>query len=95
MLTARSANLKVYHKAPQTIFMRGFFRGLCGYFSKCWLQANLKNMESLKWIDSNGGPLVLISDKSYKLWSGILKRSSYLENKFEEADDFMPLPLIL
>jgi hypothetical protein len=46
-------------------------------------------MDKLKWIDSAGGPLVLISDKSYKFWSGILKRNSYLENKFEEADDFM------
>ena len=46
-------------------------------------------MDRLKWIDSAGGPLVLISAKSYKLWSGILKRSSYLENKFEDADDFM------
>jgi hypothetical protein len=46
-------------------------------------------MDRLKWIDSAGGPLVLISDKSFKLWSGIFKRSSYLKNKFEEADDFM------
>ncbi len=46
-------------------------------------------MDRLKWIDSAGGPLILISDKSYKLWSGILKRSSYLDNKVEDADDFL------
>ena len=46
-------------------------------------------MDRLKWIDSAGGPLILISDNSYKLWSGILKRSSYLDNKIEDADDFL------
>jgi hypothetical protein len=50
---------------------------------------HLKTMDRLKWIDSTGGPLILISDKSYKLWSGILKRSSYLDNKIEDADDFL------
>jgi hypothetical protein len=48
-----------------------------------------KTMDKLKWIDSAGGPLILISDKSYRLWSGILKRSSYLDNSIEEADDFL------
>lgn len=46
-------------------------------------------MDNLKWIESTGGPLVLIADKSYQLWSGTLKRVSYLENRFEHADDFM------
>ena len=46
-------------------------------------------MNRLKWIATAGGPLVLISDKSYKLWSGILKRSSYVENRLEEAINFM------
>ena len=46
-------------------------------------------MDKLKWIDSAGGPLILISDKSLKLWSGILKRSSYLDSKIEDADDFL------
>ena len=46
-------------------------------------------MDRLKWIDSEGGPLILLSDKSYKLWSGILNRSSYLDNKIEDADDFL------
>jgi len=46
-------------------------------------------MDRLKWIDSAGGPLILISDKSYNLWSGILKHSSYLDNKSEDADDFL------
>lgn len=46
-------------------------------------------MDRLKWINSAGGPLILISDKSYNLWSGILKRSSYLDNKIEDADDFL------
>lgn len=46
-------------------------------------------MDKLKWIQSEGGPLVLISDNSYNLWSGTLKRSLYLDNKIEEADDFL------
>lgn len=46
-------------------------------------------MDKLNWIESAGGPLILISDKSYKLWSGILRRSSYLDNKTEEAYDFL------
>jgi hypothetical protein len=46
-------------------------------------------MDRLKWIDSAGGPLILISDKSYNQWSGILKRSLYLDNIIEEADDFL------
>jgi hypothetical protein len=50
---------------------------------------NLTFMNSLKWIESAGGPLILISATSYNLWSGILKRSSYLDGKVEEADDFL------
>lgn len=46
-------------------------------------------MDRFRWIESTGGPLVLIADKSYQLWSGTLKRVSYLENRFEHADDFM------
>ncbi len=46
-------------------------------------------MHSLRWIHSAGGPLILISESSYKLWSGILKRSSYLDKKIEDADDFL------
>src|SRR5688572_2978425 len=46
-------------------------------------------MDRLTWIESAGGPLVLVSDNSYKLWSGILRRSSYLNNKIEETDDFL------
>lgn len=48
-----------------------------------------ETMDKLTWIESAGGPLILISDKSYNLWSGILKRSSYLDNKIENADDFL------
>lgn len=46
-------------------------------------------MDKLKWIQSEGGPLVLISDNSYNFWSGTLKRSLYLDDKIEEADDFL------
>jgi Immunity protein 21 len=46
-------------------------------------------MDKLKWIFSTGGPIILISDKSFNLWSGILKRSSYLKNKIEETEDFL------
>jgi hypothetical protein len=46
-------------------------------------------MDKLKWIDSEGGPLILISDKTVGLWSGILKRSAYLANIEDDADDFL------
>lgn len=46
-------------------------------------------MEKLNWIDSAGGPLILISDKSFGLWSGILNRSAYLKNIEEDSDDFL------
>jgi hypothetical protein len=46
-------------------------------------------MDKLKWIASAGGPLILISEKSYNLWSGILKRSSYLDNQIENNNDFL------
>lgn len=46
-------------------------------------------MEKLKWVDSAGGPLILIGDKSVGLWSGILKRSAYLTNVDEGADNFL------
>jgi hypothetical protein len=44
-------------------------------------------MDKLKWIDSGGGPLVLIADSNIKNWSGALNRSAYLQNKIEEAND--------
>ena len=46
-------------------------------------------MDRLTWIESGGGPLILISDNSYNLWSGTLKRNSYLDKKIENADDFL------
>jgi hypothetical protein len=42
-------------------------------------------MNKLKWIDSAGGPLILISDKTVGLWSGILKRSAYLVNPYKAS----------
>ena len=46
-------------------------------------------MTKLNWTESAGGPLVLICDNAVDLWSGIYKRSSYIENKIEDADDFL------
>lgn len=43
----------------------------------------------MKWIASAGGPLILIPEKSYKLWSGIFKRSAYLIGIEEDAEDFL------
>lgn len=46
----------------------------------------------LKWIESAGGPFILISDKIVGLWSGILNRNSFLANgndTAEEAKDFL------
>jgi hypothetical protein len=46
-------------------------------------------MIKLKWIESAGGPIIMISDKMCRFWSGIYKRASYLNNSIEEADDFL------
>jgi hypothetical protein len=46
-------------------------------------------MKKFDWIESAGGPLVIISDNVIDLWSGIYKRESYLLDKIEDADDFM------
>lgn len=46
-------------------------------------------MGNLQWVDSSGGPLVLISDKSAEFWSGILKRSAYLAKIKEDVEDFL------
>jgi hypothetical protein len=46
-------------------------------------------MDSLQWIQSTGGPLILISEKGYKSWSGILSRTAYLNGRMEEAGDFL------
>ena len=49
-------------------------------------------MDKLKWIESAGGPFILISKKVVGFWSGILNRNSYLANRdgeVEEAEDFL------
>lgn len=43
----------------------------------------------MEWINSGGGPLILISEKSYKKWSGTFKRELYLQNEFVHADNFL------
>jgi hypothetical protein len=46
-------------------------------------------MKQLNWIESGGGPLILIAGDAFKLWSGTYKREFYLNGVFEEAEDFM------
>lgn len=46
-------------------------------------------MSQLKWIESGGGPLVLMDESSVKLWSGVLDSRAYAENKLVDAEDFM------
>lgn len=46
-------------------------------------------MKRLNWIESAGGPLIIISDNAIHLWSGIYKREPYLLGIYEDADDFM------
>ncbi|GEM_PF-1307208 len=46
-------------------------------------------MDKLNWIESSGGPLVLISDREAGFWSGILKTDKYLVNIEEESEDFL------
>ncbi|WP_276483450.1 Imm21 family immunity protein [Paraflavitalea pollutisoli] len=43
----------------------------------------------LKWIESGGGPLVLMDENSVKGWSGVLDSRAYADNKLEDAADFM------
>lgn len=46
-------------------------------------------MSNLKWIESGGGPLVLICGGKVKRWSGVYKRSAYLANAEEMAEDLL------
>lgn len=46
-------------------------------------------MKKLAWIETAGGPFVLLEENNIESWSGILRRSSYLMDREEEADDFM------
>lgn len=46
-------------------------------------------MSTLKWIESGGGPLVLMDEDSVKLWSGVLDSTEYANNKLVDAEDFM------
>ncbi len=46
-------------------------------------------MQQLKWIESEGGPLVFIGEQHYKLWSGICNRDAWLRGNETEAGDFM------
>jgi hypothetical protein len=43
----------------------------------------------MQWINSAGGPLILISEKSYKKWSGTFSRELYLQNEFIEAKNLL------
>ena len=46
-------------------------------------------MNSLQWITTEGGPLILISHKRFNQWSGIMNRKAYLDEKEQDAEDFL------
>ncbi len=46
-------------------------------------------MPDLKWIQSAGGPLVVLPEEALNVWSGRYKRDLYLKGVFEEADNFL------
>lgn len=46
-------------------------------------------MKHFEWIESSGGPLILIDSEAVEFWSGILERSSYLQGTCEQSTDYM------
>jgi hypothetical protein len=46
-------------------------------------------MTRLKWIESAGGPLILISDNVVKLWSGVFNRAAYSTDIIVDTDNFL------
>jgi hypothetical protein len=46
-------------------------------------------MNRLIWIESDGGPLVLLGENHLNVWSGIFNKSLYTKGIVEEAKDFM------
>jgi hypothetical protein len=46
-ITAKSTNSKVYRKAPaEIVSVMAFLKGLCGYFSMCWLSFPIFRQEN-------------------------------------------------
>ncbi|NOQ73141.1 MAG: hypothetical protein GQ574_14135 [Crocinitomix sp.] len=43
----------------------------------------------MKWINSTGGPSIIIATAKVKKWSGIGTIEAALKNEFEETEDFM------
>lgn len=43
----------------------------------------------MKWINSTGGPSIIIASPNIDKWSGIGIFDSVLNKKFKEASDFM------
>ncbi|MBL7710699.1 MAG: hypothetical protein JNJ86_16635 [Chitinophagaceae bacterium] len=46
-------------------------------------------MKGLNWIETAGGPFIIISDSAVKSWSGIYKRDLYLLGNIRPAENFM------
>jgi Immunity protein 21 len=46
-------------------------------------------MEVCKWIESNGGSLVIVPEKTVKYWSGINKKDAHLNGQAEETNNFL------
>ena len=46
-------------------------------------------MKHFEWIQTSGGPLILIDSEVVEFWSGILERSSYLQGNGHLSTDFM------
>lgn len=46
-------------------------------------------MAHFEWIESSGGPLILMDSEVVEFWSGILERRSYLQGGSEQSTDYM------
>jgi hypothetical protein len=46
-------------------------------------------MKSLNWIESTGGPLIIISETNFHKWSGTYDLSSFINGQIVVANDFL------
>lgn len=46
-------------------------------------------MKNFEWIETSGGPLILLDSEVAEFWSGILERTSYLQGNGQLSTDFM------
>ena len=84
IITAKPANPKVYRQSPAKRFLlRGFIRGLCGYFSICWAQGGVTVSNNKKTHQKMAG-LSSLTWLRYPRIRGLTKHHAVNLNTFDQ-----------